>query len=372
MSGVRRIDVLMVIVLCGFGVALMILNVRTDPMQAAQQWQDRQLWHLPDPASWWSVPAIVLVALPFLWWRRSVLLVALASTGLMLVHVGLFGWTGRCGFGLPLAVLLTYLSAVRYERRRAALGSAAATLMVFATLVKDSTAGWGALPIAAGAALAVFALGRSVRSQGRAAQLLRDRNDELAALQQARAALEVDLDRTRVRGEFERLLPGRLEAIRAQAHAAAEGPSQDLESSLRNLELAGRQTLASMREVVGVLRPGDLLGYAPYPGINSLPQADGVRVQVVGVPRILPTSVELCAVRIIDHFTQLCTQRAGAEVDIEFADNQVTVRIRGDAHRRGDVRIATARARERARLHRGSVEVRTGKHDFDAAVLLPG
>jgi hypothetical protein len=54
------------------------------------------------------LPVFVLVTLPILWRRRSILAVVAVTAVAMLAHVLAFGWITRCGVALPLAFALAY------------------------------------------------------------------------------------------------------------------------------------------------------------------------------------------------------------------------------------------------------------------------
>jgi signal transduction histidine kinase len=89
----------------------------------------------------------------------------------------------------------------------------------------------------------------------------------------------------------------------------ASHPEQAREA-LGSIESTGREALAELRRLLGVVRPAgeeDRPGFVPQPGLARLPDlieqvsAAGLRVEltVVGEPRELPAGVDLSAFRIV-------------------------------------------------------------------------
>ena len=116
-----------------------------------------------------------------------------------------------------------------------------------------------------------------------------------------------------------------------------------------------------MRRVVGVLRGGEV-ALAPTPSVTHLEgllaRRGSVRLAVDGDPRVLPPSLELSAYRIVEHLLAVLDDTPDAVVVLGFSDDALEVRVSGRVPRGADVRGAVARARERARLHAGSLEAK--------------
>jgi signal transduction histidine kinase len=364
--GVRPVDVAVTAGLAALGVLLMVENIYGDDPTV-------QI----DSRSWWMVPVFVAATLPVLWWRRNLLAAVAGSVAAMTAHDLLFGHVVRCGAGLPLAFVLAFLAGLRYERRRSlgALGLVAA--LVGAVLALDSVAGPDLIPLAVLVAGVVWGIGQVARSRSLLAQELRRRNEELRTLRDRRAVLEVAGDRARVSRELEAVLDERLGRLEALADAAAVTTDPEgARAALVTLEEDSRRALDDMREVVGVLRGGEV-ALAPTPSVAQLDallaRLGRGRLAVRGEPRLLPASVELSAYRIVEHLVPVLATDAAAPaaVLVRFDDDALQIEVTGRVARGAELRAALSRARERARLHAGSLDVKVARGQAVVVAHLP-
>jgi hypothetical protein len=97
------------------------------------------------------------------------------------------------------------------------------------------------------------------------------------------------------------------------------------------------------------------------------------RLTVEGDPRALPATVELSAYRIVEHLVAALVDRPDApvEVSVRFDDDAVEIAVRGTVAKAGDLKVAATRAKERARLLGGSLEVKVSRGRASAVALLP-
>jgi len=318
----------------------------------------------------------VLAPLAVLWWRRSVLAVVLVATAMMLLHTLAFGTVVRCGAGLPLVFVLSFLAGYQYPRPKAWWALAAAELLALAVLLDDAAAGIGIFPVIAVMCAGTWWVAGLARTRSVLATQLKVRNDELRALRDQRAQLEVTGDRARLSGELDSLLDRRLGQLStlAQAGSRTQDPAA-AQALLHRIEDEGRRTLAEMREVVARLRGGDL-ALSPAPSVahlDALLARHGARLVVTGDPRALPASVELSAYRIVEHLLGVLDSDQDAPVDVRmtFDKGAVDVGLTGRIHRGADVRHAIARARERARLQEGTLSVRVTRGRARAVAHFP-
>jgi signal transduction histidine kinase len=376
--GTRSVDWVLAGVLTALGVLLMAMNVLISDQRVADAIQDGTMVHAQSSHSWLMVPVFAVATVPVLWWRRDVVVVTAVALAAMVAHDLLFGWVTRCGAGLPLAFVLAYLGAVACDRRRAWTALGLVLLLTGAVLVVDSTTGLEPIVLALPIVLLAFAVGRGVRHRTALSRELRARTEELRSLRDERAALEVADDRARLSRQLDGLLQDRLKQLTAAAESGRELDGERARALLATLESDSRRTLEDMREVVGLLRGGDV-ALAPSPTVAHLDallarrSCSDSRVTVSGDPRALPATVELSAYRIVEHLVGALADQAEARIDvaIRFDEDALEIRVAGPVGRGAEVRAAVARARERARLLGGSLDVRMSHGWADAVAELP-
>jgi signal transduction histidine kinase len=369
LRGVRPVDGVLAGVLGSLGVLLAVANiVGADGLVRV------------DSHSWLQLPVFVAAMVAVLWWRRDLVAVVLASSALMLVHVLVFGGLVRCGAGLPLVFVLSFLSGFGPPQRRARITALALSVGLAAlVLVRDTAAGSELLPVVGVLQVGLFWIGRVAAQRAAMARELRQRNDDLRALRDERAALEVSDDRVQLSARLEVLLDQRLSLLAAAAdEAAADADPAALQAHLVDLEENSRQTLGDMRVLVGQLRGGEV-ALAPSPSVAHLDALlaryvhGGSRLQVRGDPRVLPASVELSTYRIVEHLVTALTDRPAAPVGVTmtFTDDALEVLVAGSVPRGSDLRGAVARARERAVLHAGTLDLKVTRGRVRALARLP-
>jgi signal transduction histidine kinase len=376
--GIRPIDGVLAGALTALGLWLMIENVRFDDAGTAAAIARGGMVHVMTSHSWAMVPVFALAPLSVLWWRRNVIAVTAFALAVMVIHDLLFGWVTRCGAGLPLAFVVGYLGASTLQRRQAWVSLGLTTLLTAAVLVVDSTTGFEPFVLAFPIVLIVFAVGRVVRHRTAMSAELRTRTLELQHLRDERAALEVASDRARVSQQLDGLLQERLGRL---SKAAESGPELDADSAkalFGSIESDSRATLDDMREIVGLLRGGDV-ALAPAPTVAHLDgllarhtRADS-RLTVAGDPRSLPATVELSAYRIVEHLMDILADRPESRIDVavRFDADALEIRVTGPVDRSADLKAAVARARERAKFLGGSLDVKVSRGRANAVAQLP-
>jgi hypothetical protein len=224
--------------------------------------------------------------------------------------------------------------------------------------------------------VAVWGVGRLVRSRGKLAHALTRRTAELREARDRRARLEVEADRIRVSGELDELLERRLGELAAMAEAGARTTDPvAAAAALHEIEQESRRTLDQMRDVVGVLR-NDAGGFAlaPQPTLTHLEsllqrtRGGDVQLTIGGSPRVLPAGVELSAYRIVEHLLD-ALEDAPVEVRVHFGEDSLELTASGLA-RRPDA-VAIKRAEERGQLHRGTLSSRVRGGRAEAVASLP-
>ena len=296
----------------------------------------------------------------------------------MVLHDLLFGWVTRCGVGLPLAFVLAYLGAVSLERRRAWICWASAPCSPAAVLVLDATTGFEPIALAFPILLIVFGIGRAVRHRTAMSTELKARTVELQRLRDERVALELSSDRVRLSRELDGLLQERLSQLTSAADSGRELAPDSARALFESIENDSRATLDGMREIVGLLRGGDV-ALAPAPTVAHLDallarhtRSDS-RLTVAGDPRSLPATVELSAYRIVEHLVDVLADQPDSriEVGVRFDDDALEIRVNGPVDKSADVKAAVARARERARFLGGSLDMKVSRGRASAVAQLP-
>jgi hypothetical protein len=368
-GSIRPIDALVAMVLTALGVALMQMQVgmptgvETDGVT------------IDSNTAWLHLFALAPLAV--LWWRRSVIAVVLLATAVMLLHTLVFGQAIRCGAGLPLVFVLAFLAGYQYARPRALCALAAVQLLAVTVLYADAVAGLPILPVVCVMSLGGWSVARAARRRTGLAAELRLRNEELRAVRDQRANLEVTGDRARLSAELDALLDRRLSQLTllAEAGTRVQAPSAAT-ALLGRIEDEGRRTLEAMRFVVGGLR-GDEVALSPGPTVahlDALLARHGARLDVTGDPRALPASVELSAYRVVEHLLSVLDGRDAAApvaVRLSFDQGALEVQVTGKVSRGADVRDAIARARERARLQQGTLDVKLTRGRARAVAQFP-
>ncbi|MCW6003447.1 hypothetical protein K1W54_02450 [Micromonospora sp. CPCC 205371] len=376
--GIKVRDWVLSGVLTVLGVLLMVANVLVSDADVDRAIAEGSMVHPLSSHSPWMIPVFVGATVPVLWWRRGVIAVTGIAIVVMLLHDALFGWVTRCGAGLPLVFVFAFLGALAYERTKAWIICAITALLSALVLVFDATTGLSALMIAIPITLIVFGIGRAARHRAALNRELRIRDEQLRHLRDERAAFMVADDRARLSHQLDGLLQERLDQLTAAAESADGLAPAQAKALLESIESGSRQTLDDMREIVGLLRGGDV-DLAPTPTVAHLDamlarrRAANSRLTVSGDPRSLSATVELSAYRIVEHLVAALADRLDSPVDVavRFEDDALEIRVNGSVDKGADVKAAVARARERAKLLGGSVEVKIGRGRAGAVAQLP-
>jgi signal transduction histidine kinase len=175
------------------------------------------------------------------------------------------------------------------------------------------------------------AIGAVVRRRRARLAALTDRAERLEVEREARDREAAALERKRIARELHDIAAHDLSAIVVQAGAAdrlVDGDPDAAKAVLRSIRGQGRQTLAAMRQLVGVMRDDDTGGRAPQPSLarvdELLATARGagmaVRLTVVGTPKPLPVQVDLAAYRVVQEaLTNARRHAPGAPVTVHIA-----------------------------------------------------
>jgi hypothetical protein len=369
---VAKRDIVIAAVLTVLGVALMAMNVTDPPPRPSDEQAAVHVGNLLPYA--FGMPLFLLITVTVLWRRVAPLAAIGAALAALAVNELLVGTEFvRCGVLLPTAFVFGFTTGADLDEREARIGLALSAAFVLAATGLEL--GLGTAAVATLITGAMWSTGRIVRSRRQMVTELENRTSELREARDERARLDVATDRARLSGELDELLQRRLGELAAMADEGA-GDSATAGARLAEIEHASRRTLDEMRAVVGVLRDdsSEVLT-SPQPTLTHieglLVRAKGAdaRLSVEGSPRVLPVAVELSAYRIVEHLLGAMEDEPEVDVCVRFRDDALELEVSGPARRRA--KAAIARARERARLERGTLEATLRGGRADAVVSLP-
>jgi signal transduction histidine kinase len=235
--------------------------------------------------------------------------------------------------------------------------------------------------------LAPLLAGRVVRNRGQLNRVLRARAEALRA-HRARAAEDaVASERERIAGELHDVVAHALSAMVVQAGAARrvapDDPAQ-ARAAFEAVEGTGREALTEIRRLLGVLRREDEeLALAPQPRlthVSSLVRRARlagleVHLRIDGAIRPLPAGVDLTAYRVVQLALGSAADGAGAaraDVRVRYGDDHVVVEVRDDG---GRIVRPLPGVRERVLLYGGELHAgvrRGGGHGVRARLPLGG
>jgi signal transduction histidine kinase len=365
--GLRRInraDGLITLVLSAFAIAL-----------------TSGLTHSGHPhGGFWASIAVLTMTVPVLWRRRAPL-VAVATLAAGALFNGLvIGSMVRCGAALPALGLTMFAVGLRCDLRKALGGAALGVIAVVALAQYDPNLTPAFSAPGSVLLLALWGVGRLVRSREAMVASLRERTRELGEQRERTAQLAVAAERARVAAGVDDLLQERIGTLAGEAarghRAVAEQPELARET-LSTIEHESRRTLSQMREIVGSLREDAPIepqpGLADLDGLLARATTADVRLRVDGDRRRLPAGLELSGYRIVEHLLATLQDAPEAHVDVtlSFASDALEITVAGPARAGVDSQSALAGAREWVALHGGRLQAQARGGRSQTIVRLP-
>jgi signal transduction histidine kinase len=215
-----------------------------------------------------------------------------------------------------------------------------------------------------------FALGRRVRDADLARQVALQAEQE----REEQARLAVAEERARIARELHDVVGHSVSVMTVQASAVRRLLDDDQEKvrdALEVVEQTGREALAEMRRMVGVLRrPEEAPALAPQPSLEQLDRLVAVtreaglpvEVRVEGTPRQLPATLDATAYRIVQEALTNAVKHANAdhaEVVVRYGNGKVELIVSDDGRGNGDgggSGHGLVGMRERVSVHGGELE----------------
>jgi signal transduction histidine kinase len=364
-------DVLLALVVLGLG-------------QAEVWWVDALATHRQGPA-WAQALGYGVASLALVLRRVHPLECVLLVCGALVLQFAAFG--SPEGFGVLVAPLVAAYSVARHEERRRALVGLAAVLTLFVAWavfdpLNDGLAEYVGSVFWLSFWLIAWLLGAYLRTRRLYAQgLVRE--------QEERAMAAVAEERNRIARELHDVVGHSVSVMTVQASAVRRlmRPDQAKErAALETVEAAGREALAEMRRMVGVLRSGDAPpDLAPPPTLNQLDRLVenfrraglDVVLEAEGAVVPLPPGLDLTAYRLIQEALTNTLRHAQATrvvVCVRYGQDALFLSVRDDGRGPTGTPDGTGLLgmRERVAVYGGTLSTRGAEGGgFELAAELP-
>ncbi|MFI6480043.1 sensor histidine kinase [Nonomuraea sp. NPDC050663] len=204
---------------------------------------------------------------------------------------------------------------------------------------------------------------------------LEERAERAERERDQQAKIAATAERTRIARELHDVVAHNVSVIVVQADGAAYALDRDPELARRAVQTiskTGRDALAEMRRLVGVLRQDETAtDYLPQPGLaqlTDLVKGAGlpVELRVAGTPRGLPEGEQLTIYRIVQEALTNALKHGGpgvrALVELDYRGPEVIVKVtddgRGAGAPAGGGGHGLVGMRERASMYGGAVTAR--------------
>jgi signal transduction histidine kinase len=326
---------------------------------------------------------LLLVALPLAVRRVWPAVTLLTATAALVLAALLVTHSQGVPVEVFLAMLLAFYSVGAHcdDRRSPFVGGAALVAIAAVDLARPgffNTSG-GSRPGAWLAFAIAWVVGRDLRRRRQRVVDLQDRAAQLEREREEKARLAVGEERARIARELHDVIAHGVSVIVVQAQAGPHlvGDPERVRSVFHSIESSGREALAELRRLLGILRSDDeQLAIGPQPGLASLrslvDQVRGsglpVELTIEGDAVQLPAGIDLSSYRIVQEALTNVVKHAGAaraEITIRYTDRALELDILDDG--RGAVVSANGSGHgligmsERVALYGGTLE--TGPRD---------
>ncbi|MFF9688890.1 sensor histidine kinase [Streptomyces sp. NPDC014623] len=193
-----------------------------------------------------------------------------------------------------------------------------------------------------------WVLGDSIRTRRAYFDQLEERAARLEREREAQSKVAVAAERARIARELHDVVAHNVSVMVVQADGAAyvmDSSPDQARQALETISGTGRQALAEMRRLLGVLRTGDSQEsgeYVPQPDVEQIEELVGkvretglaVDFKIEGTPRPLPSGVELTAYRIVQEALTNTRKHggpgAGASVRLVYFDDGLGLLVEDD------------------------------------------
>lgn len=297
------------------------------------------------------VPIVLLLCLVIALRRRMPEKMLLLTIGLGLAQVALNVETTAADFAMLVIVYTVAATGARWASWLALAVGLCAAPMAQLRWPNEHSSGLGNLAamvfMTVPFALA-WVLGDSIRTRRAYFAQLEERAARLEKEREAQAKVAVAAERARIARELHDVVAHNVSVMVVQADGAAyvlDAAPDQAKKALETISSTGRQALAEMRRLLGVLRTGEhkeVGEYVPQPDVEQIDdlveqcRTSGLPVdfKVEGTPRPLPSGVELTAYRIVQEALTNTRKHGGpntgASVRLVYFDDGLGLLVEDD------------------------------------------
>ncbi|MBL1095244.1 sensor histidine kinase [Streptomyces coffeae] len=298
-----------------------------------------------------ALPVIVALCTTMALRRRAPekMLVLATVCGVFQLALGIL--PNPADIALLMIVYTAAASASRGYSRFALVGALSATALATLRWPDERETGWQSLVSTIFVTIPfvlAWVLGDSIRTRRAYWAQLEERAARLEKEREAQAKVAVAAERARIARELHDVVAHNVSVMVVQADGAAyvlDASPEQARQALETISGTGRQALAEMRRLLGVLRtgePGEDSDYVPQPDVEQIDElveqvrGAGLTVdfKVVGSPRQLPSGVELTAYRIVQEALTNTRKHGGpdvgASVRITYFDDGLGLLVEDD------------------------------------------
>ncbi|GGY04641.1 two-component sensor histidine kinase [Streptomyces anandii JCM 4720] len=294
-----------------------------------------------------SVVLCVVVALRRRMPEKMLLLAAATGVAQLVLDVE----TTVADFAMLVIIYTVAAVGARWASRFALMGGLCAAALAQIRWPQQHTSALGQVAIAVFQTVPfalAWVLGDSMRTRRAYFAQLEERAARLEKEREAQAKVAVAAERARIARELHDVVAHNVSVMVVQADGAAyvlDAAPDQAKKALETISSTGRQALAEMRRLLGVLRTGEHQEsgeYVPQPDVEQIEdlveqcRGSGLPVdfRVEGTPRPLPSGVELTAYRIVQEALTNTRKHggpnAGASVRLVYFDDGLGLLVEDD------------------------------------------
>ncbi|MFG2134866.1 sensor histidine kinase [Streptomyces sp. NPDC048751] len=298
-----------------------------------------------------TVPVVLLLCLVIALRRRMPEQMLLLTIAVGVAQLALDVRTGPADFAMLVIVYTVAATGARWASRLALAMSLGAAALGHLRWPNQQSSALGNLAevvfLTVPFALA-WVLGDSIRTRRAYFAQLEERAARLEKEREAQAKVAVAAERARIARELHDVVAHNVSVMVVQADGAAyvlDAAPDQAKKALETISSTGRQALAEMRRLLGVLRTGEHQEggeYVPQPDVEQIDdlveqcRTSGLPVdfKIEGTPRPLPSGVELTAYRIVQEALTNTRKHggpnAGASVRLVYFDDGLGLLVEDD------------------------------------------